>query len=174
MYTHIHTYTHTYIGNWNEDDWFHFFASVTVYVTSSIWTQNMYTDIHTYIYIHTYTHTYRHTYIHTYRHTYRHTDIHNIVYTHTYVCTNNILFSETKPIMCHRHSPVSCMWWDDCSAPYTGCSVLRAPAGSANPVALLRHFQDIELSFFYPKDTTIKRENVKTVDLITFQFPNQP
>ena len=56
----------------------------------------------------------------------------------------------------------------------TGCSVLRAPAGSASPDALLRHFQDIELSFFYPKETTIKRENVKTADLITFQSPNQP
>ena len=85
-----------------------------------------------------------------------------------------MLFSETKPIMCHRHSLIGCMWWDDCSAPYTGCSVLRAPAGSANPDALLRHFQDIELSFFYPKETTIKRDNVKTADLIPFQFPNQP
>ena len=117
--------------------------------------------IHTYI--HTYIHTPIHSYIHTYTHTYRHTDIltYIIVYTPTYVCTNNILFSETKPIMCHRHSPIGCMWWDDCSAPYKGCSVLRAPAGSASPDALLRHFQDIELSFFYPKETTIKRENVK-------------
>ena len=138
-------------------------------------------DIHILIYMGIHTHKYINAYIHTYIHTNIHTYIHRppglkpcIGHIHPCIDTNNILFSATKP-SCLTVTHRSAVCGGTTERPLYGLfCILRVPAGSANPDALLRHFQDIELSFFYPKEATIKRENVKTADLIPFQFPNQP